>query len=55
MEYFLISFDYDGWCQGTEKMYETLLVKADSFEQARNKIIDDNRYDRPINFQNKTL
>ncbi len=50
---FLISFTYDGYCQGYEEMNETLLVYAESFDDACTKI----SYKRanPRNFKNLTL
>lgn len=42
---YLISFDYDYYCQGYEKARHTLLVKADTFFEACKKISDTKSYD----------
>jgi len=56
MEYFLIQFNYDHYCQGWERANTTVLVKATSYEDAIAKIKDnDHMYSDAKNFINKTL
>jgi hypothetical protein len=50
---YLIKFIYDGWCQGYEKMDETLLVTALSYKTACVRIKEE--YDNARGFVNKTL
>lgn len=53
MNYYLIRFKHTGWCQGPEEMVETVLVKALSYNDARNIIKD--KYTNARNFGNLTL
>ena len=51
---FLIRFTYDHYCQGYEDATETLLVYADSFDDACD-MIRVSKYENPRDFRNLTL
>ncbi len=53
MNYYLIEFDYDGWCQGPETMHKTVLVQAMSSEIAEEKIRG--TYENARYLENNTL
>jgi hypothetical protein len=55
MEYFLISFKYEHYCQGYEWDTTQVLVKASTFEYACAKIESDTEYESACNFINLTL
>jgi hypothetical protein len=55
MRAFLIEFKYQSYCQGWESAYTTVLVYADSYEEAVDKLKDDFNYDSPEFFTNKTI
>ncbi len=52
---FLVGFRYKYYCQGMEWTSESVLVYADSYEEAVNKIILSRRYDSACNFENLTI
>jgi len=51
----LVSFEYEYYCQGYEKTTETLLVSAATFRGACEKIRRDPTYRNANNFINKNL
>ena len=51
---FLIEFTYDHYCQGYEDAQKILLVYADTFDEACDKIRS-SKYDSPRNFRNLTI
>ena len=53
MKQYLISFVYEGWCQGPERMHDTILVSANSYDEAVEKI--KRNYERATGFVDKTL
>jgi len=55
MKAYLISCDYEYYCQGYEWTNGIVLVHADSFEQACQKIIDNKDYYHAENFKNLTI
>jgi hypothetical protein len=50
---FLLEFDYEGWCQGPEKMHTMVLVYATSFDDAVLKLRKE--YDMVKNVKNRTI
>lgn len=56
MKAYLIQFDYEYYCEGYEwARGEKLLVYADSFEEACDKIKKNVMYDNVANFKNYTV
>lgn len=55
MKPFLVRFSYEHYFQGWEQATETVLVYADTFENACVKISYSKLYDSCKNFQNMTL
>jgi hypothetical protein len=56
MKAWLIQFDYDGWTPQRMKPYTTtVLVYAESYEQAVWKVKQDVRFDRARLFVNLTI
>lgn len=53
--YYLISFEYEMYCQGYEWAKETLLVKAKDYTYACHKILDTGLYYNAKNFVNMTI
>ncbi len=53
MNYYLIRFEYEHYCQGYEWTTETLLVKADTYIKAVNMI--DSKYKNARGYENLTL
>lgn len=53
MEYYLIRFKYDHYCQGYEDAHETVLVEETSFDDACEKI--QQKYRNAREFENLTL
>lgn len=53
MQYYLIRFTYSHYCQGYEKVTETVLVEEVSFDWAC--ILLKNNYKDADNFENLTL
>jgi hypothetical protein len=55
MKAFLITFMCEIYCQGWESAHPTVLVYADTFEEACSKIKADDNYSQPEYFQNLTI
>ena len=52
---FLIEFTYDHYCQGYEDVQKILLVYANSYDEACEKVRNDGKWDNPRVFKNLTL
>ena len=55
MKAYLISFRAKVYCQGWSNEYITLLIYADSFEDACDKVKRNSEYQYPEYFQNLTI
>lgn len=55
IDYWLIRFTYDHYCQGYEDAVETVLVQSADYLRACEKIRMDKRYKNARDFENLTI